>query len=494
MNATAVSPDGKHLYVVSTGDFSIALYKRNITSGNISFVEMWRDRVGDVEGLDDPYHIVISPDGAHVYVGAYDGKTVSVFDRNSTTGSLSFKQVFDLGGRGYGPVSFLALSPDGRDLFAVSKYAHNFKRGLSQLKRDLVTGELSWLYWYEEMWGSTREYASVNSVSVSNNGQFVYVTANLGGSLTVFSRNSPNQNLVLIENELHRDGASDGLSDPGIVLSSPDSAFLYVFDEGFPRGIATYAQNPITGQIDFVDFMSDLYASRAVMTKNGSHIIAFDNWAIVAFERNSDTGRLSFIDRIDDDDTVDGEYTDYRTLLIGPDWISVSPDGAFVYVSNNSYHMLGGFKIKAGSVSVQPFQINPGLNGSWFFPSTAGQGFLIDVLPDIGKLFLAWFTYDTALPDENDTANLGNAGQRWMTALGSYSENQAVLDIYQSEGGLFDMSAPKPSETKDGTVIVEFTSCNSGTITYDIPSINREGVIPIQRIALDNVDLCESFQ
>jgi WD40 repeat protein len=98
VNATAVSPDGKHLYVVSTGDFSIALYKRNITSGNISFVEMWRDRVGDVEGLDDPYHIVISPDGAHVYVGAYDGKTVSVFDRNSTTGSLSFKQVFDLGG------------------------------------------------------------------------------------------------------------------------------------------------------------------------------------------------------------------------------------------------------------------------------------------------------------------------------------------------------------------------------------------------------------
>jgi len=109
-------------------------------------------------------------------------------------------------------------------------------------------------------------------------------------------------------------------------------------------------------------------------------------------------------------------------------------------------------------------------------------------------MFLAWFTYDTDLPSEDATANLGNAGQRWMTALGPYSDNQAVLDIYQAEGGLFDTGSPAPTQTKDGTVIVEFSGCNSGSITYDIPSIDRGGVIPIQRIALDNVALCESHQ
>lgn len=497
VNATAVSPDGKHLYVVSTGDFSIALYKRNITSGNISFIEIWRDRSSGVEGLDDPAHVLISPDGAHVYVGAYDGKTVSVFDRNKSSGLLSFKQVVDLGASGYGPVSFLAISPDGKDLFAVSEYVHNYKKGLSQLKRDVVTGELSWLFWYEGKWGvdTFETNSAVEAVSVSANGKYVFVTAQAsrGASLSVLSRKSPNQRLGIIEHEVHRDDASDGLSRPNTVISSPDNAFVYVVDEGFPRGIATYAQNSTTGEIDFVDFRGDYYAGRASMTKSGSHVFLIDNTAIVAFERNRTNGHLNYIDRIDYDDTENGNLMNYRLVLLNPDWMSISPDGAFLYVSNSTRHMLGVFQTKAGAAGVQKFQINPGLNGSWFYPATDGQGFLIDVLPENGQVFLAWFTYDTDFPPRDATANLGNAGQRWMTALGNYSDSQAVLDIYQAEGGLFDMTAPKPDQAKDGTIILEFKDCNSGTVTYDIPSIRREGVIPIQRIALDNVGLCETL-
>ena len=42
-------------------------------------------------------------------------------------------------------------------------------------------------------------------------------------------------------------------------------------------------------------------------------------------------------------------------------------------------------------------------------------------------------------------------------------------------------------------MIVEFTDCNAGTVRYDIPSVDRQGVIPIERIALDNVPLCEEL-
>ena len=38
--------------------------------------------------------------------------------------------------------------------------------------------------------------------------------------------------------------------------------------------------------------------------------------------------------------------------------------------------------------------------------------------------------------------------------------------------------------------MVEFDTCNSGVVTYDIPSINGQGVVPIERIVLDNVPLC----
>jgi hypothetical protein len=45
----------------------------------------------------------------------------------------------------------------------------------------------------------------------------------------------------------------------------------------------------------------------------------------------------------------------------------------------------------------------------------------------------------------------------------------------------------------DGTIKLTFTSCNSGTIEYDIPSINSQGTVPIQRVAADNIALCEAL-
>jgi len=58
------------------------------------------------------------------------------------------------------------------------------------------------------------------------------------------------------------------------------------------------------------------------------------------------------------------------------------------------------------------------LNDAWYNPETDGQGFFITVFPDLGFLSLAWFTYDTELPAEDAEANLGDAGHRWITALG----------------------------------------------------------------------------
>jgi len=140
-----------------------------------------------------------------------------------------------------------------------------------------------------------------------------------------------------------------------------------------------------------------------------------------------------------------------------------------------------------------PFQINAGLNDAWFNPDTPGQGFFISVFPDIGSIFLAWFTFDTVRPPGNVTANLGEPGHRWLTAFGSYADNMAVLDIEVTSGGVFDAALPTPGQELDGTVIIEFDGCNSATVNYDIDSLDLQGDIPIQRIALDNVPGCEEL-
>ena len=142
---------------------------------------------------------------------------------------------------------------------------------------------------------------------------------------------------------------------------------------------------------------------------------------------------------------------------------------------------------------INDFLINPGLNDAWFNPDTNGQGFLIVVYPQIEQIFLAWFTYDTVRPDDSVTAMLGEPGHRWLTAQGPYTGNKAVLDIVVSEGGIFDSATPAPIPRLDGTIVLEFDDCTAGTITYDIPSVDRQSVIPIERVTPDNVALCEAL-
>jgi peptidyl-prolyl cis-trans isomerase A (cyclophilin A) len=140
---------------------------------------------------------------------------------------------------------------------------------------------------------------------------------------------------------------------------------------------------------------------------------------------------------------------------------------------------------------IDGFLINSGLNDAWFDINTAGQGFYIVVYPEIEVVSVAWFTFDTERPDDSVNAFLGGPGQRWLTAQGNFAGNIASLDIFSTEGGVFDSAAPQPVSTQDGTMVIEFTDCTAATVTYDIPSVGRQGVIAIQRVALDNVPLCE---
>lgn len=143
--------------------------------------------------------------------------------------------------------------------------------------------------------------------------------------------------------------------------------------------------------------------------------------------------------------------------------------------------------------SSEGFAINAGLNDAWYYPETEGQGFFITVYPDLGTVFLGWFTYDTELPGENAGASLGDPGHCWLIAYGPYEGTQATLSVLSVSGGLFDTSPPEPVEEVIGTAILQFEGCNSGSVIYDLPTISKSGVIPIQRLAGDNVQACEAY-
>ena len=124
------------------------------------------------------------------------------------------------------------------------------------------------------------------------------------------------------------------------------------------------------------------------------------------------------------------------------------------------------------------------------------MGFFITVFPDLSFVSLAWFTYDTDLPSMDTTAKLGDPGHRWLTAAGPFSGNQAVMDIVITSDGIFDTATDVQRTDpagSDGTLILTFDSCRTGTVEYNIPSLNMQGSVPIQRVVVDNIALCQAL-
>jgi len=153
--------------------------------------------------------------------------------------------------------------------------------------------------------------------------------------------------------------------------------------------------------------------------------------------------------------------------------------------------MNGRINVVMPQVEPEPtFEINQGISGSWFFPETTGSGFLIDVRPVDQFIFAAWFTHD--FTDTDRPAN--DTGARWYTIAGNYEGNSAVLDIFETSGGLFD-SSQQVSTIPVGTFTFEFNSCGSGNVSYEFtedPAVS--GTFPIEKAVPGNEELCESLE
>jgi hypothetical protein len=141
-----------------------------------------------------------------------------------------------------------------------------------------------------------------------------------------------------------------------------------------------------------------------------------------------------------------------------------------------------------------PFRINKALAGAWFNPETNGQGFFIDVYNNSNQMFAGWYTFDLSRPVDG-SAELGEPGHRWLTALGPFDGQEANLTVYLAKGGAFDSTTPPIDnpQTVVGTMTVEFTTCKTGQVDYALTTPVVSGQIPVQPLANEHVELCESF-
>jgi len=126
-NSVAVSPDGGHVFVASRHDDAVAIFSRHGSTGELSYVGMVQDGVGDVDGLNGARAVIVSPDGGHVFVASQYDDAMAVFSRDESTGELTFVEAHkdtDAGVDGLNTADGIAVSPDGHHVY-VAGYDDN---------------------------------------------------------------------------------------------------------------------------------------------------------------------------------------------------------------------------------------------------------------------------------------------------------------------------------------------------------------------------------
>jgi hypothetical protein len=320
---------------------------------------------------------------------------------------------------------------------------------------------------------------------------------------------------IIVSEDFDGDGDDDFIAKVDVVDDSPDFGLMALRNDG---GVLVDVTIEWLGASLFEDLLPNTDVSGLEVhdfNGDGAPDLSFAHAHIPIAQLsqflllNDGMGHFSPMPNADIDDPVNiiPFYTDYDADgdldIVGyvPEVTEVSPGeyvggGYEIVVLENTSNIKTPSQSGSTTNCPGPPKMNAGLNDAWYNPETDGQGFFITVFPDLGKVSMAWFTYDTELSSEDAQANLGDAGHRWITALGPIVGNSANMDIEIASGGIFD-TATSIQRTdppgSDGTITLTFDSCNSGTVEYDITSINRQGTVPIQRVAGDNIVICEAL-
>src|SRR5271165_3380595 len=138
--------------------------------------------------------------------------------------------------------------------------------------------------------------------------------------------------------------------------------------------------------------------------------------------------------------------------------------------------------VTCATTAPYPTNADFALSGNWYNSATSGQGFTVEVNPNSGAVFAAWYTYAPS------GAAAGAAGQRWYTAQGSFTPGlrSIPVQIYETTGGIFDTPSPLGQQTVAvGNGTLAFQNCTAATFNYNFTggsSTGSSGTITLSRV------------
>ncbi len=263
-----VSPDGSSVYVFTYGvqfgtsgvasDGKINVFQRNPSTGELALVQTMpldtSQNFGGAVGTD----AVMSPDGRFIYVSSENASGgIYVLSRNTTTGVVSVQERDGILNAG----NALAISPDGDYVYETGapSQSGSTSSAISILSRDPSTGHLTPVGEIQNGADGVSGLSDMWGLAVSPDGRCVYATSQADDSLGYFTRNQSSGALTFdgVVSEVG-DGVI-GLAGARQVTVSPDGNNVYVASPG-DDGVAVFSRNSATCAPTFLELAQDLFS------------------------------------------------------------------------------------------------------------------------------------------------------------------------------------------------------------------------------------------
>lgn len=346
----AVSGDGDNVYVAGGSSDAIATFKRNATTGHLSFVNAKTTGQGGVTDMHGPIDVAVSADGRSVYVTSSTDGSIVTFKRNRDTGKLTFLNA-KLDGQGgitgldeaYGVV----VSRDNKNVYVSNDTDPG---AVVTFKRNRDTGKLTFVNTKVGGVGGVEGITDTEGIAIAPDGKAVYVTGSSDNAVATFARNRRTGKLKFVNAKFDGQGGVTGLQEAYEPVVSPDNRNVYVTAGGNPTAaIATFKRNRDTGKLKFVNAkldnppdlpLNDAYDVVVSRDNRDVYVAFYDNGTnsgLDTFKRNRDTGKLTFVNAKRDEM---GGITGVTGL-----WrVAISPDDKHLYTANYDGDSVGIFK------------------------------------------------------------------------------------------------------------------------------------------------------
>jgi DNA-binding beta-propeller fold protein YncE len=439
--SVTVSPDGVSVYVVFCISDAVAVFDRaadgTLTQKAGTAGCIVNDASTDITGCDNTgkalyraTSVTVSPDGASVYVASYNSNAVAVFDRAAdgiltqkagTAGCIVNDASTDITGctntglalDGTGSVT---VSPDGTSVY-VASYSSDAVAVFDRAGDGTLTqkgGTAGCIVDSDEtdITGCTNTGLALNgagSVTVSPDGASAYVASYYSDAVAVFDR------------------ASDGTltqkaGTAGCIVNEPHADITGCTN----TGLALYAVREVT--------VSSNGASVYVASHNSDAVAVFDRASDGTLTQKAGTAGCI----VDSDSTDITGCTNTGKALNGANSVTVSPDGASVYVASWNSGAVAVFDREGPFVPGAPSGV-VGVSGdgqvalSWVAPASNGGAVITDYVVE----------------------HSSDGGASWSTFADgtSTSTSAAVTGLSNGTGYVFRVSAVNSAGTGPVSVV-----------------------------------------